>query len=378
MITLITGIPGAGKTINTLQLVEEECEGREIYYSGIAELTLPWTEIDYEELNNWSKYKDGSVFVIDEVQRVWPNVAHSKPSPKAVEDLDTHRHRGFDFYLITQQPTRLDFRARHMVGRHIHCERARGIGVTRILEWSKAISNPDDFHSRRDADSKTKRLNKKYFDVYKSASEHNMKFRMPTKGYIAIAFLVFAVFMGFMLINRITDRGDEPELAQVDQPAAGNIENMIFEEQPNWGGAKTEALSPQEYIEIRKPRIPDVPWSAPIYDHLTVVQTYPRPQCMLNLKTDRCKCYTQQATPLTVSDEQCRHIIENGWFNPFVDENKRGGERRGSKPLGTSRRSPEIAIPSDFDYPIHTDGNVFTGETTEGHKIIAIPASSQL
>ena len=49
MITLITGQPGAGKTLFTLQFVRElaEKEKRTVHYSGIKDLRLPWLELAF-------------------------------------------------------------------------------------------------------------------------------------------------------------------------------------------------------------------------------------------------------------------------------------------------------------------------------------------
>jgi zona occludens toxin len=43
VITLETGVPGSGKTLHTLSWVKAKAdkEGREVFYSGIADLNLP-------------------------------------------------------------------------------------------------------------------------------------------------------------------------------------------------------------------------------------------------------------------------------------------------------------------------------------------------
>ena len=65
MIELITGTPGSGKTLYAISQIKakSEKENRPVYYSGIADLTLGWTEIDPEK---WFDAPPNSIVVIDE------------------------------------------------------------------------------------------------------------------------------------------------------------------------------------------------------------------------------------------------------------------------------------------------------------------------
>ena len=48
MLHVITGLPGNGKTLFTLDYVEKlrKQSGRPVYYSSIPELSLPWELLD--------------------------------------------------------------------------------------------------------------------------------------------------------------------------------------------------------------------------------------------------------------------------------------------------------------------------------------------
>lgn len=83
MIELITGQPGAGKTLFALTRIEERArkEGRPVFYSGIKDLALPWTEIDPEK---WTECPPGSIIVIDECQRVLRPRMHGAKVPAYV------------------------------------------------------------------------------------------------------------------------------------------------------------------------------------------------------------------------------------------------------------------------------------------------------
>lgn len=68
--------------------------------------------------------------------------------------------------------------------------------------------------------------------------------------------------------------------------------------------------------ESMAPRFPDLPFTAPRYDNITVATTAPVPAaCVSNKK--RCQCYSQQATPINVSDVVCRDFVAHGYFQDF-------------------------------------------------------------
>ena len=58
MLTIITGLPGHGKTLYALSMVPEEYKDREIYYHGIDDLKLPWIYLD--DPTKWHQLPDGS------------------------------------------------------------------------------------------------------------------------------------------------------------------------------------------------------------------------------------------------------------------------------------------------------------------------------
>ena len=118
MITLITGAPGAGKTAALVDLLTQLGKDRAIYCHGIPELS-----IDHQELVDPATWPDtvpdGSIVVIDEVQTIWRPSGPGQRIPDHIAKLETHRHRGLDFYIITQGPNLAHSNVRALVGRHI-------------------------------------------------------------------------------------------------------------------------------------------------------------------------------------------------------------------------------------------------------------------
>ena len=108
MLTLITGAPGSGKSAALVSMLEElGVNGRPLYVNGITDLTIPHEPL--EDPDKWfDTVPDGSVIILDEVQRYWRPRGPGQKVPPHISLLETHRHRGLDFYVITQGPNLID------------------------------------------------------------------------------------------------------------------------------------------------------------------------------------------------------------------------------------------------------------------------------
>ncbi|WP_228764310.1 zonular occludens toxin domain-containing protein [Neisseria meningitidis] len=135
MITLITGVPGSGKTLSVVsdlaKKINNEWKDRKIFIEGIPELTIETTPIpeghSINDMHVWLQYPEnnGSVVIIDEAQNVFPPRSPAVKAPPLVEWLHVHRHSGIDIILITQMPQRIDKHVRDLVGAHYHIHKTR-------------------------------------------------------------------------------------------------------------------------------------------------------------------------------------------------------------------------------------------------------------
>ncbi|WP_148714029.1 zonular occludens toxin domain-containing protein [Chitinolyticbacter meiyuanensis] len=306
MITLITGQPGAGKTLYTLWYVNQmaEKEGRQVYYSGISDLKLPWLELDKAE--DWHKLPPGAIIVIDECQRVFRPRANGSQVPEHVSKCETHRHNGHDLFLITQGPRLLDGNVRPLVGRHVHVMRAFGMHAANLNEWAQVKLNCDT--SRADAVKTKWGYPKEVFSYYKSAEMHTHKRRIPPR----VFFLLLLPFVLAGLIwtaTKYLNRLQNPQAAEV---AEGQAMPAGYTPQ------QTAMAKPElSWIEKQQPRLDGLPHTAPAYDDLAKPQQIPAPQACVTIG-DRCKCYTNQATPIQMDDDLCRNIVANGIFLPHL------------------------------------------------------------
>jgi zona occludens toxin len=328
MITLITGAPGTGKTALAVSMMEDELNGRPLYVDGVKDLCVPhepvpevdsWVErgVSAEsgaEVVKWTAFPPNAVIVLDECQRLFrPRPVGSKV-PDAVAGFETHRHAGLDFWLITQHPNLLDSNVRRLVGRHIHI---RHTALGRYLyEWTE-VGDPESKSSRDVSASRKYQLPKKVFNKYKSAELHTKsRQRMPLYVYVLGAAVLGMIGSGLYIYRTI-----EAKITPEAMPVAPG-------QKPDKTSApsKPSPLSPAGYVEAHKPRIADLAFSAPVYDEVTKPVTAPIPAaCVQSAKG--CKCWSQQATTLQVSEGTCRSIVAGGFFLAFEAERNKPMER---------------------------------------------------
>ncbi|WP_297843738.1 zonular occludens toxin domain-containing protein, partial [Pseudomonas sp.] len=198
MITCITGLPGHGKTLYAVTLIKAmaEKEKRDVFYSGIKGVMLPWTEFVAEE---WMALPTGSMIVIDEAQFVFPKLAPGAKHPDFYKLLATHRHQGFDIFLITQDVTLIDLFPRKLIDRHLHVVRKFGLQRATVYEFQGAKIEPLAAKTVAGAVVSKWAYPKSSFGLYKSAEVHTVKTRIPAKIILAVLFIVsFLVFAFFM------------------------------------------------------------------------------------------------------------------------------------------------------------------------------------
>jgi len=127
---LRTGLPGNGKTLNTIKEVDlkAKAEGRVVYYHNVAgldpsKLSAQWYEFD--DPLKWYELPNDSIIVIDEAQGNESQPMFGvrdprKPVPPHVSAFETVRHKGHEVHLITQDPRFIDVHIRRLCNLHIH------------------------------------------------------------------------------------------------------------------------------------------------------------------------------------------------------------------------------------------------------------------
>ena len=310
MITLITGAPGSGKSAALVSLLKELSSERAIYVNGIPDL-----KIDHHELEDPTKWMadvpDGSIIVIDEVQRIWRPRGPGTKVPPDIQALETHRHRGLDFYLVTQSPRLVDSNVRGLTGRHVHL---RDIGVLGRYwyEWPECADQCSTGWKNAPI-KKRYRLPKTIFTEYKSASVHIKPIRsFPVMLVVMVLALLVTLGVSYSAFKSISAKVNPGAIVVPGQTAVAGVGVLP---------APSAHMPPPEpiFIDDRTafmPRVSHVPESAPAYDALRVIVNMPviaGGVCLRGV----CKCLTQQGTDTGLSHDQCSTWMKAPSFDHY-------------------------------------------------------------
>lgn len=342
MITVITGLPGNGKTLFALWYIKKyaESENRPVYYSGISNLLLPWTLIEPEK---WVDLPERAIMVIDEAQFVFPKKPNGATLPEFYSKLATHRHMGIDIFLITQHPSLVDAFVRKLVGRHFHAVRKFGMERSTIYEWSAMNDAPTSLASQKAAIPLRWSFPSEVYGWYKSAEAHTVKRSIPAKLILAVLFVIAVICFGLYMLKAYQRRagvGGDP------QPVATAVPGQktgTVAAQGAAGGYIDPMADARMFVFMNTPRVKGVAHTAPKYDELTKPKRVPVPaMCVSSAK--HCKCFTQQATPIDVEPDACRQFARDGFFQEFDPDGETSVAREGQ--TGEVRRPASTVEPS--------------------------------
>lgn len=340
MITLITGTPGAGKTLYAVSEILPSFEGRPLYVDGIPELKIDHLPsegpldsiavagvkgpVGTDNYSNW--LPDGAVLVVDECQRIWRPRGSGSAVPPGVQAMETHRHKGHDLVLITQHPNLLDANIRKLVGRHLHVRRVWGWSRSIVYEWDHASDPARVAQSTK----KTWGFPKKAYGLYKSATEHTGRGqKAPWLLYAALVLPILAVFIGYQVYDSVTSRL-KPPAATAAAPAQPGMPAPFAASAPQ--APMVDLTSQVAFVPVD----PTQPATAPAYESLRQVQEYPRLSCISSVS--KCRCYTQQATRYEIDDRVCRDLASNPRYDPYLksaDSGLGGDGARGTSGAAT-------------------------------------------
>jgi len=231
MITLITGVPGAGKTLRAVYLIMQALEKGRLVFTDIDGFNHPDVQT---APNDWRDTPEGSLVVYDESQKTYPSTGKAgRVEDERITSLETHRHTGHDLIFITQAPTLIHHHIRKLVGLHIHVHRAAGLKRATLFTWDFTCEAPNDRREQERADTENWFYPKDLFKYYKSATIHTHKFNVPKK--IAFALSAVVLVVGYVVYQLVSDGGlstlnladsaplDEQQSAQVGIPTADAV-----------------------------------------------------------------------------------------------------------------------------------------------------------
>lgn len=333
MLYLLTGVLGSGKTLKVVSMLAKQKDfmNRPLYVDGIPDLKIPHEEIpEGESIQTWPKWAPpGAIIVVDECQRIFRPRPSGSKVPDYVAELETHRHRGLDFLLITQHPRLIDVHLRSLIEHHTHFSKTN-LGLRRKLEWTTGgAKDPESRANIREALISVYRLDKSVYGLYKSAEEHTKIRTKKSKLLIMFPLVLCLIGYGIWSFSGFWSRfeGEAPsadKTTEVNKTAENAPTTTQTPQETATGRYETQTIQaeqPKPHIseDDYKPRIDNRPETAPIYDGMNkAVKTMPWPSACV--KSDNgCNCYTDQGTKIKEIDKKtCISYIKDGLpFNPY-------------------------------------------------------------
>lgn len=286
MITLITAPPGSGKTLLAVKMIRDaRAKGRAVF-SDIAGLNIEGVQ---PAPADWRETPEGSLVVYDEAQGLFPSTGKpGRPDDLRLQALEVHRHTGHDLVFITQAPTFIHHHIRKLVGEHKHLHRAMGRKGAIIFTWENQVGDADDYHSRNKANQENFTYPKELFSLYKSATVHTHKFKIPSKLlWMAAAVIAIAAYPVYrMATGQFLDFdgqdvaaesiGVQPNAPQAHRPAGPG------------GGALPTASNPL-YAWVHAAPVPSINGCA--------------------AGSEYCRCFGMDGLMLDISEGECRVIL---------------------------------------------------------------------
>lgn len=266
-----------------------------------------WKHID---IKDWQVEPDGTIFLVDECHNDFPLRPPSSQPPEYVRMLAEHRRRGFDFYLVTQHPQNIDAFVRRLIGSpgwHRHLKRAFGGDMVSVCEWPAVNPNCEKDGSGKTGTVSMQAFPKEVYGWYRSASLHTGKKKIPRAVWMLLACALLVPLLGWWAVSNVM------KTTLKDAPAGKEASAAAVSGGAVAAARQKTALTANEYIDSRIPRLSDFPQTAPAYDEVTRPKQAPYPAACVQMR-DTCKCYSQQATVLHVSATVCLQIVKNGYF----------------------------------------------------------------
>lgn len=319
MITLLTAVPGAGKTAYAVKMLLEDAtlKNRPIF-TNITGLKLPHFPIDSEWLRNWHRNAPPEAFILfDECQDVFPPRHVSKEPPEFVNLLSKHRKDySVDFFFITQHPSLIDHAVKALVGRYLYI---RQDGIVNMIHESRKVLDFEDRSIRETHAGTPYKLPKHVFDLYTSAEVHTKKPRrkLPPALFVFAFAVVLAIGLGvYVYENRIA-----PAL-HAKTEGGEQVGGLPPTAPPS--GFHAVSSVPNRIIEALTPTDDHNPLSAPLY--AAVVPPVVAPEIVGCIASrSKCSCYSQQQTPVWLPDDQCRQRAAGLYFDPYRQPMPREG-----------------------------------------------------
>ena len=332
-------------------------------YTNIADLKL----IQCRPLPpdcDWRSTPQGSYFAIDEAQLINIFSDEAKGIDPIVKDLTIHRHKGYDFLFITQEPSFVHKYIRKLASHHIHLVNIFGWEQSMKLEWSVVQDSPNAIKAIARTENFTRwRFPKHVYKLYKSSTIHTKKKRLPKKlvllSFAALFVFALALFLLFspdqknplvaMAAGNPLTHSQEKKNEQPTQPTSGAIPTTE-QKNPQNVQNQNEAAASSPVVDSASVTVPAYDITDP-YAYQPVVNPNPVNHRVFSgcfCQKNTCKAYDQQGTSIDgISPKVCKELLKdssNRPFNYFEKPQQANANTSTTGSLATQQTSTDISI----------------------------------
>lgn len=182
-----------------LRLYIESADKESVTVETLKQFNLDWRRFETPAL--WHELPRQSIIVMDECQQTFPPRPVGAKVPIHCSEFETHRHKGWDIHLVTQDAKLLDNHVRRLAGCHVHYFNPfKSNRVTRYQ--ADKVFDQDDYFQKKNTISSVIVRDKSMYGLYWSADAHTHKLVLPKKLILlvlvpfALAWLVWYLISG--------------------------------------------------------------------------------------------------------------------------------------------------------------------------------------
>ena len=269
-------------------------------YSNIANLKIDYVRaLEYD----WRLTPDGSIHVIDEVQLVEP-YSDTKAKPSLIQDLTIHRHRGFDFYFLTQAPSLLHPTVKELIGCHYHLTKPYGV-KTMVYQFGSCRPYPNTMANKLNAETKFSfSPPARIYKLYKSTTINTHQKRFPLFPLLKYGALLSVA--GFMVFYGLFSKpGSKTDTAQ-KQPVTASATSATVS---NVASLPASTVAPMIAEDAEMIKIKQQIEKAQLQQQLDELK---QAQALKNLPNNviafgnNCTAYNSDGLPLDMSFGECK------------------------------------------------------------------------
>lgn len=371
-VTLITAVPGSGKTLRAVWYMREALQkGETVFACNINGLSLDGV-IDFPDPTKWEDLPAGSVLVVDECQKFFR--AERGGVPSYIAAMETIRHLGIRLILLTQHPALIHANIRALVGHHEHIVRQNGKTTVTIYTRSRVIDNVRSDKGLQLEDHHSWTFPTDCYGLYTSAEIHTFKRTIPHKYKRAavVSLIGLALLIGVVFLVRHALSKHDPNSDATGSDATGVLAGRVGASSVVMG-AMPKIKTATEYAERMQPLLPDAPFTAPAFVNRPMVSE-PEVFCMSSghmagdvWVVESCSCLTEQGTRYQLEQSKCADLARNGGrYNPFRHPPTSSGGGGDARPVEQSQSAAALPGSSSVQGAAPLGSAIVQGAASQG------------